>query len=125
MAAGGPEVPRSLKEQLKIGGRLVIPVGADRRLQELLRITRLSETEYTTEELLDARLVPLVGEQGWAPEPPEEQSLPLRRADQAMVDNRAVACLIAAACEPFTDIDSVDLAPLLQRIGAARVVLIG
>jgi protein-L-isoaspartate(D-aspartate) O-methyltransferase len=125
VAAGGPEVPRSLKEQLKIGGRLVIPVGADRRLQELLRITRLSETEYTTEELLDVRFVPLVGEQGWAPERPEEQPLPSRRADQAMVDDHAVARLIAAACEPFTDIDSVDLAPLLGRIGEARVVLIG
>jgi protein-L-isoaspartate(D-aspartate) O-methyltransferase len=125
VAAGGPEVPRSLKEQLKIGGRLVIPVGADRRLQELLRITRLSETDYTTEELLDVRFVPLVGEQGWAPEPPEQQPLPSRRADQAMDDDREVARLIAAACEPLTDIDAVDLAPLLGRIGKARVVLIG
>ena len=31
VAAGGPQVPESLKEQLKIGGRLVIPVGADQR----------------------------------------------------------------------------------------------
>jgi protein-L-isoaspartate(D-aspartate) O-methyltransferase len=35
VAAGGPEVPRALLEQLKIGGRLVIPVGADLRSQEL------------------------------------------------------------------------------------------
>ncbi len=125
VAAGGPEVPRSLKEQLKIGGRLVIPVGAERRLQELLRITRLSDTEYTTEELLDVRFVPLVGEQGWAPEPPDQPPLPLRREDRARVDDHEVARLIAAACEPFSDIDSVDLAPLLGRIGAARVVLIG
>jgi len=125
VAAGGPEVPRSLKDQLKIGGRLVIPVGADRRLQELLRITRLSETDYTTEELLDVRFVPLVGEQGWAPERPDEQPLPLRLADRAMAEDREIARLIAAACEPFTDIDAVDLAPLLGRIGDARVVLIG
>ena len=125
VAAGGPEVPRSLKDQLKIGGRLVIPVGADRRLQELLRITRLSPNEYRSEELLDVRFVPLVGEQGWAPEPPEEQLLPSRRADRAMVDDHDVARLIAAACEPFTDIDAVDLAPLLERIGDARVVLLG
>ena len=42
VAAGGPEVPESLKAQLKIGGRLVIPVGIDRRVQELLRVTRVS-----------------------------------------------------------------------------------
>ncbi|MCP9841759.1 protein-L-isoaspartate(D-aspartate) O-methyltransferase [Synechococcus sp. J7-Johnson] len=129
VAAGGPEVPRSLKEQLKIGGRLVIPVGADRRLQELLRITRLSESDYTTEELLDVRFVPLIGEQGWAPERPDQQPQPSppadRAVDRAVVDDREVARLIAAACEPFSDIDSVDLAPLLGRIGEARVVLIG
>ena len=125
VAAGGPEVPRSLKDQLKIGGRLVIPVGADRRLQELLRITRRSETEYATEELLDVRFVPLVGGQGWGPERPDHQPLPSGRADQAMVDDREITRLITAACEPFTDIDSVDLAPLLGRIGEARVVLIG
>ena len=33
VAAGGPQVPESLKEQLKIGGRLVIPVGTDQRTQ--------------------------------------------------------------------------------------------
>ena len=41
VAAGGPQVPESLKEQLKIGGRLVIPVGADQRAQELVRVTRI------------------------------------------------------------------------------------
>ena len=29
VAAGGPEVPQALKEQLAIGGRLVIPVGGE------------------------------------------------------------------------------------------------
>jgi protein-L-isoaspartate(D-aspartate) O-methyltransferase len=37
VAAGGPEVPASLKAQLKIGGRLVIPIGEDPRAQELVR----------------------------------------------------------------------------------------
>ena len=44
VAAGGPEVPRSLKQQLKIGGRLVIPVGTDPRAQELVRVTRATRT---------------------------------------------------------------------------------
>ena len=66
VAAGGPEVPESLKAQLKIGGRLVIPVGARRRLQELVRVTRKAEHEYDTVELADVRFVPLVGAEGWA-----------------------------------------------------------
>ena len=66
VAAGGPEVPESLKAQLKIGGRLVIPVGIDRRVQELLRVTRVSQHEYRTEDIADVRFVPLVGEEGWA-----------------------------------------------------------
>jgi protein-L-isoaspartate(D-aspartate) O-methyltransferase len=65
VAAGAPEVPEALKEQLAVGGRLVIPVGQGRTLQELLRLRRLSETEFQREELGGVRFVPLVGEQGW------------------------------------------------------------
>ena len=36
VAAGGPQVPESLKEQLKIGGRLVIPIGSDQRSRVLV-----------------------------------------------------------------------------------------
>ena len=76
VAAGGPRVPETLKQQLKIGGRLVIPVGAaDRRTQELLRITRVAQDEFQTEELLDVRFVPLVGEEGWTPDRPDDQPL--------------------------------------------------
>ena len=42
VTAGGPEVPESLKAQLEVGGRLVIPVGIDRGVQELLRVIRVS-----------------------------------------------------------------------------------
>jgi protein-L-isoaspartate(D-aspartate) O-methyltransferase len=69
VTAGGPEVPESLRSQLKIGGRLVIPVGTDRRLQELVRVTRVSESEYKTNNIAAVRFVPLVGEQGWAAPP--------------------------------------------------------
>jgi protein-L-isoaspartate(D-aspartate) O-methyltransferase len=65
VAAGAPVVPRPLEEQLAVGGRLVIPVGGVRTVQELLRVTRISETEYRREKLTDVRFVPLVGEQGW------------------------------------------------------------
>lgn len=67
VAASGPSVPESLKEQLKIGGRLIIPVGRDPKVQELVRITRISEDEYAREDLADVRFVPLIGQEGWAP----------------------------------------------------------
>jgi protein-L-isoaspartate(D-aspartate) O-methyltransferase len=115
VAAGGPQVPESLKSQLKIGGRLVIPVGSDRRLQELVRVVRVSEHEYTTEELADVRFVPLVGAEGWAPQG--------QRA--AKPADGTVAQAILASSEEFSSIDSVDLKPMLKRIGDARVVLLG
>lgn len=69
VAAGAPAVPASLAEQLAEGGRLVIPVGRDRSLQELLRVTRLPAAEggggLREERLGGVRFVPLVGDEGW------------------------------------------------------------
>lgn len=65
VAAGAPKVPQSLKSQLKVGGRLVIPVGADPRVQELVRVTRISENEWRSEDLANVRFVPLIGDEGW------------------------------------------------------------
>ena len=64
VAAGGPRVPESLKRQLAIGGRLVIPVGEDLP-QNLLRVTRLAEDRFEEEDLGMVNFVPLVGEEGW------------------------------------------------------------
>lgn len=65
VSAGGPITPRSLIAQLKIGGRMVIPVGETRSCQQLLRITRESETHANTEVLCEVRFIPLIGEEGW------------------------------------------------------------
>ena len=65
VSAGAPEVPRPLVEQLKIGGRMVIPVGPDQRSQELVRVTRVSETGIEQETVADVRFVPLIGKAGW------------------------------------------------------------
>ncbi len=65
VTAGGPEVPRALLAQLAAGGRLVIPVGASRNLQRLVRVRRAGEDAFRREELLDVRFVPLIGQQGW------------------------------------------------------------
>src|SRR2546430_5399668 len=49
VAASGPDIPMPLKEQLAIGGRLVIPVGEQRWGQTLRKIRRTSRTEYEDE----------------------------------------------------------------------------
>lgn len=65
VTAGAPEVPTALLEQLDLGGRLVIPVGATQHLQSLVRVRRVGEAEYRHEDLCPVRFVPLIGEQGW------------------------------------------------------------
>lgn len=64
VTAGAPVMPARLKEQLKIGGRLVVPVG-DKEQQVLLRITRSSDKTFTEERFHGCRFVPLVGADGW------------------------------------------------------------
>lgn len=65
VAANGPSVPPSLKDQLAVGGRLVMPIGPKESTQELIRITRTSPTEFDQEPLGAVRFVPLIGQQGW------------------------------------------------------------
>ena len=64
VAAGSPEIPEPLLQQLKIGGRLVLPVGQDQQTQRLTRVTR-TETNFQTEDFGACAFVPLIGEHGW------------------------------------------------------------
>jgi protein-L-isoaspartate(D-aspartate) O-methyltransferase len=64
VAAGGPSVPAALKEQLALGGRLVIPVGEESRSQRFLKLRRTDANTFEEEQLGGVRFVPLVGEQG-------------------------------------------------------------
>ncbi len=80
VTAGGPEVPRSLVKQLAIGGRLVIPTGQNQREQQLLRVTRITEEETTTDVLCAVRFVPLIGEEGWSS---DDLASPIFKANKA------------------------------------------
>jgi protein-L-isoaspartate(D-aspartate) O-methyltransferase len=64
VAAGGPEIPRPLIAQLRIGGRLVIPIGADQKNQNLVRVIK-TENEILTQDFGPCAFVPLIGEHGW------------------------------------------------------------
>ncbi len=64
VAAGGPHIPEPLVAQLKIGGRLVVPIGNTREAQRLVRVIK-SEKGYKEEDHGGCAFVPLVGRHGW------------------------------------------------------------
>jgi protein-L-isoaspartate(D-aspartate) O-methyltransferase len=66
-AAGGPDVPEPLLAQLKVGGRLVMPVGPTRESQRLVRVVR-TEKDYKREDHGACAFVPLIGRYGWSAE---------------------------------------------------------
>ena len=117
VAAGGPEVPKTLKQQLAIGGRLVIPVGTSLDTQKLVRVQRISEDVYKEENLGSVRFVPLIGAAGWEDE----------RAQIPTVARTAPTLpeLIYQSSEHFANIDDVNLDNLMERIGDSRIVLLG
>jgi len=63
VTAGSPDVPGPLVEQLKIGGRMVIPVG-ERYGQVLLKVVKTPEGSVTQRHIPCA-FVPLIGNHGW------------------------------------------------------------
>jgi protein-L-isoaspartate(D-aspartate) O-methyltransferase len=65
VTAGGPSIPDPLREQLAVGGRMVIPVGPVVTEQELIRVRRLAHDSYRQEDLGGVRFVPLIGKGGW------------------------------------------------------------
>lgn len=64
VAAGGPEIPRPLMEQLADGGRMLIPVGG-RDMQHLVLVTRHGD-EYEQRQVTECTFVPLLGRFGWS-----------------------------------------------------------
>ena len=114
VAAGGPELPQALQEQLAPGGRLVIPIGETARDQRLVLLRR-TDGKLERVDLGAVRFVPLVGG-GKGNE-----------GSPSTVDARghSKAALLREVAEPFGDLDTADLGSLLERVGAARVVLIG
>jgi erythromycin esterase-like protein len=121
VAAGGPDVPSALKEQLAIGGRLVIPVGEEERHQTLIKLTRRSATEFEEENLGAVAFVPLIGEQGWAEDG--------RRAATNHVPGRSrgrtLPEMIADAAEPLPEFDDLAFGKLFDRFATRRVILLG
>jgi protein-L-isoaspartate(D-aspartate) O-methyltransferase len=121
VAASGPDVPRALKEQLAIGGHLVIPVGEETWRQRLCKITRKSETEYEQDDLGAVTFVPLIGEQGWAEDGRRSASNHLPGQSRG----RTLPKMIAEAAEALPDPEDATFAQFADRYAARRVVLLG
>lgn len=68
VTAGSPVVPERLKKQLKIGGKMVVPVG-DRQSQALKILTKISEERFDIVTVPNFAFVPLIGLEGWKEEP--------------------------------------------------------
>lgn len=121
VTAGGPEAPQPLLEQLRVGGRLVIPVGKDRTLQKLIRFRKKAEDTYERETLAHVRFVPLVGAAGWNGDQAERAGAQTNRISAPATLEE----LVRDSAEPFADPASGALQALLDRIGDCRLVLIG
>ncbi len=63
VTAGSPDIPAPLIDQLKVGGRMVIPVG-ERYGQMLVKVVKTSEGPVT-ERSIPCVFVPLIGNHGW------------------------------------------------------------
>ncbi len=65
VTAGSPTIPETLKKQLAVGGRLVIPVGT-KHSQTLKIITKLESESFNIEDVPEFSFVPLIGREGWS-----------------------------------------------------------
>ncbi len=133
VAASGPEVPRSLRDQLRVGGRLIIPVGDETHLQRLVRITRRNVYDFDEEDLGPVSFVPLVGAEGWQEADTRDRrsggragrwSSALLAAKRASADDDAIA-LVRRHTEAAPPLSETSFGRMFARFGDARVVLLG
>ncbi|MEK7703256.1 MAG: protein-L-isoaspartate(D-aspartate) O-methyltransferase [Nitrospirota bacterium] len=66
VAAGSPQIPVPLIAQLKVGGRMIIPVG-EKESQILQKVVKKGEDKMVVTSMVSCLFVPLVGAFGWSP----------------------------------------------------------
>ena len=118
VAAGGPAVPKPLREQLALDGRLVVPVG-DAEEQRLMRVTRIDEESYVEDDLGAVRFVPLVGAHGWA------NAGRTAASGEGVGERERAANIVVAHAEALPGIAHPDFAKFIDRFARARIVLLG
>ncbi len=111
-AASGSHVPAALVDQLKPGGRIVMPIGDPHSVQSLVKTTKRADGTLEREDLGAVRFVPLIGEHGFRD-----------AGSEALVET--VPRMIAAAAEPLPHIEDPAFGAMFDRFADARVVLLG
>jgi len=122
VAAGGDHVPEPLKRQLKIGGRLILPVGGE-SMQTLCCILREGEEEWSEHSLGGVRFVPLVGAHGRHASGWEDGTRSASNHQPART--LSLPECIAQSATPLPDIDDPDFAAAFDAFADKRVVLLG
>ena len=60
VTCGAPNIPQALKDQLKIGGRMVVPVGDFNDVQKMMVLDKVGENEFEISEHGDFQFVPML-----------------------------------------------------------------
>ncbi|MFW5679243.1 MAG: protein-L-isoaspartate(D-aspartate) O-methyltransferase [Pseudomonadota bacterium] len=129
VAAGAPRVPESLKNQLAIGGRLVVPVSVNGH-ENLVRVRRLTEDLFVEERLGAVSFVPLIGSEGW-PEAHRTGALsgntaaPTGPTSPEVLSEEALVTALGEAVEPLPALGEPRFAERFDRLGDAAVVCLG
>jgi protein-L-isoaspartate(D-aspartate) O-methyltransferase len=147
-AAAGPHVPSAWREQLAVGGRIVMPVGDEHGRQRLVKVTRSGRDEFQEEDLGAVAFVPLVGAQGWPDanseagpkdaqgargsrrrrgqgRPGARRDTPAPRPSGPASASAGLTEGIWEAAEALPDIGDPLFAPLFDRYADKRIVLLG
>jgi protein-L-isoaspartate(D-aspartate) O-methyltransferase len=124
VAAGGPDIPAALQQQLKVGGRLLIPIGGLGYQQRLVKVVRDGDDDFHEIDLGPVMFVPLVGVQGW-PESPRGKRQAIPEVHPPALRPTTPAALLRDAAEPLPALDDPAFGALFDRYGDARVVLLG
>ncbi|HSU98919.1 MAG TPA: protein-L-isoaspartate(D-aspartate) O-methyltransferase [Roseiarcus sp.] len=121
VAAGGPAIPQPLKDELDLGGRLVMPVGPSESDQRLIKVIRRDAKHFEEEDLGAVTFVPLIGEHGWG----EERIHVVHPRGAPPAPSRPIPELIRAAAEPLPNFDDPAFGALFDRFAEAKVILLG
>lgn len=80
ITAAANHIPPPLKKQLKIGGKLILPLGSTVYYQSLVLVTRRSEHQFDSKVLTDVRFVPMIGKARMQAPPKDKNPKKLKKS---------------------------------------------